>query len=225
MEGDAEVLVKNGSNDNEDEEPSAGRYITNDVDLIAPCTNKLPCPLTLNPSKALRFCTFGQNVEGIGAGRKQEKITYLVVGKKVGNAKGHALEESNMLPGIKSQLLDSARITRSPRKNQGHVIFEACHDGEISSVNITKTSHGKSVYKSSRKAKWGGIWALGDFEEDEYYYEREEEGDGLMEDMGAPYGAEGESEEAKFRRERLLRERVEKYAPFDLRNPEFKDYK
>lgn len=104
--------------------------------VIAPCPNLLPCPMSNG-----NWCHFAARVErtslhrrlkGGTLGYEDEKFSYVAFSKK-------------------SYPLPHARILCEPQRRSGHVILTLCTDGIVKQETVSKRN--PEAYRQARKAK------------------------------------------------------------------------
>ncbi len=115
--------------------------IAQQANVIAPCPNHLPCPMSHGD-----WCHFAARVErtslhrrlkGGTLGYEDEKFSYVAFTKK-------------------PCFLPQARVLREPQRRSGHVILTLCTEGLCKQETISKRH--PEIYRQARKLDWGDAW-------------------------------------------------------------------
>ena len=157
------------------------------VEVVAPCMHRGECPLFNEREEgggAMKFCSFEQRVITKDPNTPKEKYAYIVM-KKVDREELEGKEEFEVEEDWEEEEgqeeegqeedaeLVLGRLVRNPRKRARHVVMSTCApSGEIVTQTVSKGKmKGKdklSLYRSARKANWGGLYptAVGRVEEE-----------------------------------------------------------
>ena len=130
------------------------------VQVIAPCTHALACPMAHKDYPAGRFrsgCHFVQRTQrlltnpsgkgsGVGRSEQTEKFSYIVMRKR-----GPC--------SLEDDLGQVSRILRKPLLATRHVIMDVCGgSGKLERRTITKANSSGETYRRARKSTWGQLW-------------------------------------------------------------------
>jgi ribosomal protein RSM22 (predicted rRNA methylase) len=157
------------------------------ANVIAPCMHRKACPLfaeNLQGGGQMKFCSFSQKFPTKEKDSPDEKYCYIVLQKQAPPKDWEEGDEPEVLreegededddewdedeeegegSGEVEEMEASAlgRLIRNPRKRSKHVILDTCTPlGTLSTQVLTKgkLSDKLSLYRSARKAKWGGLF-------------------------------------------------------------------
>ncbi|KAN0050175.1 hypothetical protein ACTA71_003281 [Dictyostelium dimigraforme] len=136
--------------------------------VVAPCPHSDKCPMG-----SLSWCHFSQRVERpvfqkLAKGPhstmpfEDEKYSYIVLSKVVHSSIPNQLEkQSQIYPKEELEPIKNwSRLIEAPLKRGGHVIMDVCSpNGSLNRVTVAR-SHGKKIYKESRKSFWSDAFIL-----------------------------------------------------------------
>eukprot|EP01129_Flabellula_baltica_P012189 TRINITY_DN5463_c0_g1_i1.p1 TRINITY_DN5463_c0_g1~~TRINITY_DN5463_c0_g1_i1.p1 ORF type:complete len:612 (-),score=169.87 TRINITY_DN5463_c0_g1_i1:287-2122(-) len=139
-----------------------------DFNLLAPCPHSHQCPISND-----KWCSFTQRIERIPISRavkkslsspsaqswEDENFTYIIA------RKGEAKTEMNKAYESPYEGRHWARLILPPAKRSGHINMRACLDTGVAKEFVVSKGHGKVLYTSARKSKWGDGFEYAAFEE------------------------------------------------------------
>jgi ribosomal protein RSM22 (predicted rRNA methylase) len=106
--------------------------------LIAPCPNHLPCPMS-----GRDWCHFAARVERTSLHRRLK-----------GGTLGYEDEKFSYVAATKQPYpLPHARVLREPQRRSGHVILTLCTEGIVKQETLSKRH--PEAYRIARKLDWG----------------------------------------------------------------------
>ncbi|KYQ92999.1 hypothetical protein DLAC_05600 [Tieghemostelium lacteum] len=152
--------------DMEPEKPSL--YKSYKAQVVAPCPHSGKCPMGFNS-----WCHFSQRVvrpvfQKLAKGPQStmpfedEKYSYIVMQKLVQSTISNQLDKQNSVfpPEELMETKQWSRLVEAPLKRGGHVIMDVCTPSrDLKRVTVAR-SHGKALYKESRKSFWSDGFIL-----------------------------------------------------------------
>lgn len=115
-----------------------------DIQILAPCTHSLSCPLT--GADQLDWChffvrlpraNFHRHLKSAQLAYEDEKFCYLLLSKK-------------------TVIKTSGRIIKNPQHRGGHGKLDVCMEGEIRQISYSRAK--SPHYKEWKNLAWGDLW-------------------------------------------------------------------